>query len=295
VSSIVRVEYSGLAASCILTADPDAKTLTALVGDAGSEAADTDLGPLGVMSLEDLTVDELVAAIDAVDTYEALVVSGDSSVSAEAILEGEHQLVGQSAALVFQPESVLSVDALVTWSVVRQYLISGGEPLDDTERLYTEGLINAVSRRANAIADRQLRSRTATITLDGPGGTIVMLPEYPVTAVAEVRIDTGRVFGSASVLGSDDYEYYDDGRLYVPAGVPHSRRSVRVTYTAGYDPVPDDLQHAAIECVAYAWKRLRSRAIGTSSITADGITTQFEIDIPMPAMRTFQSYRRRDA
>ena len=65
-----------------------------------------------------------------------------------------------------------------------------------------------------------------------------------------------------------------------------------ITYTAGYVTVPPDLEHAVIESIAYLWKRLRSRAIGTRSVTADGVTTQFEIDIPIPAMRVFQSYGR---
>lgn len=187
----------------------------------------------------------------------------------------------------------LTDDALVTWEYVQSFLGDVSDPFDADDREFGIGLINAASSRANDIARRKLRSRTATVKLDGTGTDIVMLPEYPVSAVASVRVDITRAFPTSSAI--TDFDFYDDGRLFVPARVPSVRRCVQVTYTAGYNPVPHDLMQAVVEVVAYSWKRLRSRAIGTSSVTADGVTTQFEIDIPMPARRVFESYRRIDA
>lgn len=187
---------------------------------------------------------------------------------------------------------MLTADALVTWDVLRTYLGEGHDYLGDDDRVWAEGLINAASERANMISGRKLASRAATVKLDGTGGDVLLLPEYPVTAIAEVKLDTARAFGTDTVLDADDYVLYEDGRLYFPSGLPSARQCVQITYTAGYVTVPPDLQLAVVECVAYGWKRFRSRAIGTSSITADGVTTQYEIDIPMPARRVFESYRR---
>lgn len=188
--------------------------------------------------------------------------------------------------------STLTADALVSWDMIQIYLGTANDPLDYEDQAYTEGLINAVSARANMMTGRKLRSRAATVTLDGNGRDIILLPEFPVDSVAEVRIDTKREFGDETIIPSASYDVYEDGRLYVEPRVPFARRCVRVTYTAGFEPVPDDLQQAVVESVAYSWKRLRSRAIGTQSITAEGVTTQFEIDIPIPAKRVFESYRR---
>lgn len=189
--------------------------------------------------------------------------------------------------------AVLTDDALVTWEYVQGFLGDASAPFDADDREFGIGLINAASSRANDIARRKLRGRTATVTLDGTGTDIVVLPEYPVAEVTDVRVDITRTFPDSSAITG--FDYYEDGRLFVPARVPAQRRCVRVAYTAGYDPVPHDLMQAVVEVVAYSWKRLRSRAIGTSSVTADGVTTQFEIDIPMPARRVFESYRRTDA
>jgi len=187
----------------------------------------------------------------------------------------------------------LSSDALVSVATLESYLGVSGETWDSDEQDFGINLINAASARANVITGRQLASRTHTdIILDGSGRDIVVLPEYPVTDVAELRVDTARSFGATSVIDTDDYEYYDDGRLCYWSGFPLARRCVKVTYTAGYATVPYDLQQAVVESCAYTWKRYRSRSIGTRSITADGVTTQYEIDIPIPAMRVFESYRK---
>jgi len=187
----------------------------------------------------------------------------------------------------------LTADALISVETLEEYLSLDGDVWGAEDHDFAVGLINAASQRANTLTARKLKSREyADVRLDGTGSDILLLPEYPVTAVSEVRIDSSRELGDDTILESDEYEYYEDGRLYVPAGIPRSRRCVMITYTAGYVTVPPDLEHAVIESIAYLWKRLRSRAIGTRSVTADGVTTQFEIDIPIPAMRVFQSYGR---
>lgn len=188
--------------------------------------------------------------------------------------------------------ATLSDDALVTTDTLESYLGVSGESWDTDETDFAINLINAASARANNITGRELASRTHTdIILDGTGRDIVVLPQYPVTDVSELRIDVSREFGSSTVVDTDDYEYYEDGRLFYHSYFPLDRRCVKVTFTAGYTTVPYDLQQAIAETCAYMWKRLKSRAIGTRSITADGVTTQFEIDIPLPAMRVLQSYR----
>lgn len=155
-------------------------------------------------------------------------------------------------------------------------------------------LINAASTRANTITRRKLASRSYTdVTLDANGGEVILLPQFPVTAFSEVRVDSARSFGTSTIISSSNYDYNEDtGELFVWTGFPRARRCVRVSYTGGYATVPDDLQHAIVEAVAYAWKQLATKKIGVQSITGDGITTQYPIDIPIPAMRVIESYRR---
>jgi len=187
---------------------------------------------------------------------------------------------------------VLSDDALIDWDTLARYL---GEPtdFDSADEQFGIRLINAASARANTITKRKLASREYTdLILDGNGADMLLLPQWPVTVITEIRIDSARDFGDDTVLDSDEYGSYGDGRVFILGYLPSARRCVMVTYTAGYVTVPDDLQDAVIEAIAYTWKRTKSRSIGTRSTTADGVTTQYEIDIPIPAMRVFETYRK---
>ena len=192
--------------------------------------------------------------------------------------------------------ATLSADALVTWEYLADHLKQKSELVNADTHHFGVGLINAVSSRANTITRRKLKSRSYELTLDGNGSDVILLPEYPVTGVAELRIDTARVFDDASIIDAGDYEVYDgDGRLWYPAGFPLARRCVRVNITAGYVDVPEDLQLAVVEAVAYAWKRMRGKSVGALSVsTGDGMTTQYEPELPTSAYKVFLAYRRED-
>lgn len=191
----------------------------------------------------------------------------------------------------------LSTDALITFDRLESDMGEALGTFGADDKDVAVRLINAVSARVNTMTRRKLASRSYTdVTLDGPGSNIVLLPQYPVTDVSEVRIDTARVFADSSVVSSDYYEYDGDtGELFVWTWIPRYRRCMRVSYTAGYTTIPDDLQHAVVQAVAYSWKQYASKKIGVRSIVGDGITTQYEIDIPIPAMRVIESYRREAA
>jgi hypothetical protein len=192
--------------------------------------------------------------------------------------------------------ATLSADALVTWEYLAEHLKQKSELVNADTHAFGVGLINAVSARANTLTRRKLKSRAYVITLDGNGSDVILLPEYPVTGVAELRIDTAREFGDETIIDLGDYEVYDgDGRLWYPAGFPRARRSVKVSYTAGYINVPEDLQLAVVEAVAYTWKRMRSKSVGALSVsTGDGMTTQYEPELPTSAYKAFLAYRRED-
>jgi len=185
-------------------------------------------------------------------------------------------------------------EALITWEELLLTMDPNNE-LDETDRAFGETLIEAISARANQITKRKLASRTYTEeVLDGEGGTMLVLPEYPVTTVTSLYIDTARTFGSDTLQTADDdyYLYSGSGKIFVPAGIPTARQCIQITYTAGLVTVPGNLKEAVVLAFAYIWKQRSSRSLGTRSITADGVTTQYEIDIPMSAMRTFESFRR---
>lgn len=97
---------------------------------------------------------------------------------------------------------------------------------------------------------------------NGYGSKQIRLKQQPVTAISEVRIDSQRLFTGSNTLLTAGTDYaLVNGMLFRINGVwPNARENkwglladatvpsvgiIKVTYTAGYDPVPDDVILAA--------------------------------------------------
>lgn len=85
-------------------------------------------------------------------------------------------------------------------------------------------------------------SQTDTVYVDGTGTRNLMLPSLHVTDVSVVTDD--------GVTLVDTYEWSADGRLFYSSGYFTGKfRGVEVTFTHGYDEMPDDVQNV-IEQIA---------------------------------------------
>lgn len=99
---VIRLKYTGSAASCKLIASLTGKTIESKVGALGSEADDAAFGTSGVISLTGTgfdTLAELVAAIDGLTDYEAALVTGLGATSIVSVVAGTFQVKGKYAFL----------------------------------------------------------------------------------------------------------------------------------------------------------------------------------------------------
>jgi hypothetical protein len=131
--------------------------------------------------------------------------------------------------------------------------------------------VNAVSARfrgevrhpVSLVADEE-------IWLDGHGGTFLALPAAPVVAVTLVE-----------VLGTPvtDFTWSRQGMLRRATCWPDELDAVRVVYTHGYEPIPDDISEAVITEARY---QLAVQP-GLSSMTVGGESVAFASATgPMP-------------
>lgn len=292
VGGCLKIQYTGAEASCLLVGDATGDTLTAKVGDAGAEAEDSNFGTAGVIDLTAATADtltELTAVIDAYSTYSSSVLYGDD-IATENILTATVQAKSTLYGYVlFNLATVLSTYALTTWARTK-YLLN----LPDTDQTLVEYLINSASEMAEYHARRKLAARAYTTDLDGPGGTTLLLPNYPINSITSIYEDTDREFDSDTLTDSDDYGYYsDEGIVERYSGSwTTGKKALRITYNGGLSTVDSRLQDAVIEVVAWNLKRYRGSGIGIRSISApDGMNTAMETTIPLNALRVFESYR----
>lgn len=105
------------------------------------------------------------------------------------------------------------------------------------------------------ITERDFNAGTSTITLDGTGTDVLLLPNLPVTAAGTVVVNGGTV---------TDYVLNSNGALirrgtavsytgnYWPAAWPAGRQNVQVTYDHGYQSVdlPRDVRMVALSLAA---------------------------------------------
>jgi len=290
----LKIRYTGAEDSCLLLADSTAKTLTSKIGAVGAEAEDPSFGVAGVLDLTAAANDalsKLAAVIDAYVDYTCEILYGDDEIETGNVLDSESQAKGTDAYVLFAIDSVLASHALVSWEFAKEIL-----ELDDDEQTLFERLINGASATANRIGRRIFAATDYTKTLDGNGSPALLLPEYPVNEITELNIDVAWEFG-ADTVETAYLLYAEHGELRLKYGeFPECPQCVKVVFNAGYADVPDELQLAVLEVVAFNASRMinRGNRIGTKSFQADGaISTSYELTVPMNARVVFEYYGQR--
>ena len=179
----------------------------------------------------------------------------------------------------------------------------------DDDSLLAE-LIAEIDAKAKLIMGGRIVESTvyANARIDGSGRDELLLPQFPVTALSDVRMANDYAFADATVLVEDDDYTYDpdSGIITHLSGVwSEGVRNVRLTFTAGYATVPDDLIEAASHCVADRYTRAKQLASGQSQAElvseslSGGRSESHRSDmdpqwnIPATAVAVFKQYRKR--
>lgn len=104
-------------------------------------------------------------------------------------------------------------------------------------------LLASVSSSIRAAAGQPISKGTYTVTIPSEASRKLDLPTRPVTDVASVALD-GHIIEDWKLLGN---ALYREGMWHMPGQTPVP---VTVTFTAGYDPVPEDVVRLVCSFVA---------------------------------------------
>lgn len=159
-------------------------------------------------------------------------------------------------------------------------------------------LINSMSYAAKSYCGVNFVQANYTEYYDGDGCLDhLILRNAPLISVASMYDDLQRLFTSASLISTDDYQ------LELGAGIvrlwnnrgrfSNGKGNIKITYSAGYASIPYDLQHAALLMVLHAYKRhYQDQRIGLVSETiGDRNMTYANEDIPKSAKSILDKYR----
>lgn len=118
----------------------------------------------------------------------------------------------------------------------------GGNP--DVEKLQLS--LDLASARFRGQTNNPISLTTETISLDTQGACRLVLPVVPVQSVQSVEL-----FGQAI-----DFEWSATGSIRFTQPLPDAYNALSVTYTHGYDPVPDDIRDVVLEQAAAIYNLL---------------------------------------
>jgi uncharacterized phiE125 gp8 family phage protein len=190
----------------------------------------------------------------------------------------------------------LNANALTLLATAKDHL----DIPDTSQDTRIEMLINTASQWFERYCGRVFKSASYVHQFDGTSQTDMILREFPVTSITEVRVDWSREFADSTILDAADYNANDDELL--AAGIlrrhnglwPRGSRNVKVTYEAGYAEVPSDLEYACLLMVEWLYRGNSDRRIGRTSVGKAGETTGYTDSIPVEIMMTADNYKRTD-
>lgn len=180
---------------------------------------------------------------------------------------------------------------LCTRDNVKTYLGLSGTTHDDV----IDALISAASEAVENFCGRKFDVTAYTEYHHGGGASSVVLQRRPVTEVSGLWDDLARDFDDESLVDSDDYVLdSESGIIHLLWGAAFSDgvRNVKVSYSAGYSSVPDDVAHACVMLVAAWFHRGREGADGLGSRAVEGVSQQFDPKSPPePVREILAAYR----
>ena len=146
------------------------------------------------------------------------------------------------------------------------------------DNLYLENLINRMTDSINTYLRRSIKTATYTNEFyDGRGELELILKNYPITTLTKVEY-YDKITASVTWTLTEDtdfIQYADEGYLYKGSGWANGHKNIRITYTAGYTTVPEDiilalLKLCSYEIMAKGKSGIESERIGDYSISFTG-------------------------
>jgi hypothetical protein len=186
----------------------------------------------------------------------------------------------------------LQANALVTLALARSYLSIPSTSTDFDPII--EMFINQVSDQCEKYCGRYFKTASYTQYIDGGRGNLIVVDQYPITAVASIHLDSTRAFEASSLVPSTDYIVNPNDIELVKNLIPFGVGSCKVVYTAGYAVIPSDLQAACLFAVDYYYRMRSDKRIGRSGVNKGGEGVSYIDGLPKDVFGIWDNYRRAD-
>lgn len=143
--------------------------------------------------------------------------------------------------------------SLVTVAEFQTYVGRDEDPFSEAEQRKAQLHLDDATATVEDEVGQPLAESTDDVELNGSGSCDIVVPRWPVSAVADVVVVDADGDETALVEGAD-YTWSASGVLTRRGGVwPVGARNVRLTLTAGYAVVSNDVKRIVRRLAASAW------------------------------------------
>lgn len=130
----------------------------------------------------------------------------------------------------------------------------GDTPFTPAETARADLLLALATGVIDAELGQSLVLGPSTAELDGTGTHVLLLPRWPVTALTSVTVIDDLGEAPETLVEDDDFRWSAYGKLRrIGCRWPCIERAVEVAYTAGWDPIPDDVRSICLRLAQAGW------------------------------------------
>jgi hypothetical protein len=190
--------------------------------------------------------------------------------------------------------------ALTTLPMAKQHLNIG--PSDTSQDTRLELFINAATSRIESMTDRLLKEGSIAELQHGGRQDLLLLRQYPITAVTEVRIDGTKTFTDPNtIVTPDQYIIGDDGNtLAFKFFLPRGTNNIKIIYTAGYNSTDyagrlAELEMCCLWLVEWFYRHRDRADMGRTSKSKGDESTGILAQMPTMIAEIIRSYTRMEA
>jgi hypothetical protein len=154
--------------------------------------------------------------------------------------------------------------------------------------------IEVASQIIEDYLDRKIKSQAVIEIFDGRRDNRLILKQWPVTAITDVRFDSASDFSDpTTIVDSSTYRLVNAQEIVNLYGSwPIGYQNIKVSYTAGYNPIPASIRNACLQLIEYLEDRRIQRDIGNTSKSKGGESVSLVESIPKFIVDQLEPYKR---
>lgn len=183
---------------------------------------------------------------------------------------------------------MISTYALVSLDDVKEF--KGLTTTDDDD--FISNLINRYSTLFESHMNKNVLRREYTEYYDGGGNSILFVDQYPITNISGISDDSDWSWADTTLIDADSYRVSNDNYIiFRSTTLGDYDQNVKITYTAGYKDVPEDIKHACIKEVVRSYDNRQEVGI-TSKSMLDGSVSYLAQGLLEETTMILDKYRR---